>query len=445
MSGDVQQKLINTITDAAQPLEKKPGCYDSLLSKIGDSRFVLIGEASHGTHEFYQSRIEITQQLIKEKGFMAVSVEGDWPDAYRVNRYVQGMGSCDDYNEALSEFTRFPSWMWRNTTIPPFLKWLRGYNDSTASQNKIGFYGLDLYSLHSSMQAVIDYLMKIDPEAGYRARLRYSCFDHLLPDPQAYGYLTSVGMKKSCVKETVEQLFEIQQHALDYVKHDGIAVEDELFYATKNARVVKNAENYYRTMFEGHAASWNMRDHHMAETLNILAAHLEKRFKKPAKIIVWAHNSHVGDARATEMSERGEYNLGQLVREEYEMDAYLLGFSTYSGTVTAASDWDSPAECKFVNPALPNSYEDLFHQVNYDQFMLDLRGNKELLHYLHLPRLYRAIGVIYRPETERYSHYFFTRLPYQYDNIIHLDYTTAVQPLDITEAWKPRINYHDSP
>lgn len=437
MNKQVYQKLIDVITTAAEPLSKQADKYSSLLDKIGNSHFVLLGESSHGTHEFYQARIEITKQLIEKKGFMAVTIEGDWPDAYRIHRYLQGKANKEDWEQALGDFKRFPTWMWRNTTISSFLIWLRTYNDNLPSPvEKIGFYGLDLYSLYSSIQAVIDYLSKVDPEAAERARLRYTCFDHIKPDPQTYGYLTSIGIKKDCVKEAIEQLLELQYHAFDYVSRDGITAEEEYFYATQNARLVKNSESYYRSMFEGHVVSWNVRDQHMAETLNILSNHLENHFGKPAKIIVWAHNSHVGDARATEMSTQGEINIGQLVREQHEMDTYSIGFSTYQGSVTAASDWDAPAECKQINPGIEGSYEELFHHVNIDNFLLVLRGNAELEHYLNLPRLQRAIGVIYRPETERESHYFFTRLPYQFDSIIHFDQTTAVQPLDLNPEWR---------
>lgn len=432
MNEQVLEKLITVITDAAELVSTKEDKYASLLDKIGDSRFVLIGEATHGTQEFYQARIEITQQLIEKKNFMAVAIEGDWPDAYHIHRYIQGAGSKRNWEQALDDFKRFPTWMWRNATLVPFLKWLRNYNDHLPSPAaKIGFYGLDLYSLYSSMQAVINYLMIVDPEEANRARMRYACFDHVKLDPQNYGYLVSHGIKKPCIREAIEQLIELQHHAFEYVHLNGMAGEDEFFYATQNARLVKNAEKYYRSMFEGHVLSWNVRDQHMVETLNVLADHLENRFHKPAKIIVWAHNSHVGDARATEMNERGEVNIGQLVREYHDEDTYLIGFSTYQGTVTAASDWDAPAECKTVNPGLEGSYEELFHHIKYDNFMLDLRNNKELEHYLYIPRLQRTIGVIYRPETERASHYFFTRLPYQFDSIIHFDHTTAVQPLDV--------------
>lgn len=428
------QKLINIIDHDAQELLNQNNSYSTLLDIIGDARFVLIGEATHGTHEFYQARIEITQALIEKKNFMAVAIEGDWPDTYNIHRYLQGNGSKNDWQEALKKFTRFPTWMWRNKTLLPFLQWLRTYNDNLPTSQKVGFFGMDLYSLNTSMEAVINYLSTVDEEAAKHARIRYACFDHMKTDPQSYGYLTSMGMKKSCIKESVEQFLEMQHHAMDYVKQDGNK-NDEYFYATQNARLVKNAEHYYRSMFEGHVSSWNIRDQHMAETINVLADHLENRFNMPAKIIIWAHNSHIGDARATEVSERGEINIGQLAREQHDRDTYLIGFSTNYGSVTAASDWDNPAECKKINPGLEGSYEELFHQVSHKNFLLNLRNNKELEHYLHIPRLQRAIGVIYRPETERESHYFFTKLPYQFDSIIHFDKTTAVEPIDINPEW----------
>jgi erythromycin esterase-like protein len=432
MSLTPHQKLIDKLNEHIELLSENSHKYDSLLEKIGNARFVLIGEATHGTHEFYQARAEITQELITKKGFMAVAIEGDWPDVYRIHHYLQGFGNKENCSEALDGFKRFPRWMWRNKTLIPFFKWLRIYNENLViPTKKIGFYGLDLYSLNSSMQAVIDYLSKIDPEAAKRARTRYACFDHLSCDPQTYGFLASEGIKKSCMNEVIEQILELQHHAFEYVRRNGSA-EEEYFYAMQNARLVKDAETYYRSMFEGRIPSWNIRDSHMLETLNSIADHLETQFEVPAKIIVWAHNSHVGDARATEMSEKGEINIGQLVRDHHgATDTYLIGFSTYQGYVTAASDWDAPAEQKTINPGLEGSYEDLFHQLKFKNFLLDLNNyDDQLENYLQISRLQRAIGVIYRPETERYSHYFFTHLPYQFDSIIHLDQTSAVQPMD---------------
>ncbi|MDR3476759.1 MAG: erythromycin esterase family protein [Gammaproteobacteria bacterium] len=436
MTLDISQKIIGMLNDIAEPLSEDENQYSSLLDKIGESRFVLIGEATHGTHEFYQARANITQQLIMQKGFMAIAIEGDWPDTYRIHRYLQGKGDPGKSENALGEFKRFPKWMWRNTTVVSFLEWLRTYNDNLpSSSQKIGFYGLDLYSLHSSMEAVIHYLSVRDPEAAESARKRYACFDHLACDPQTYGYLTSQGLKKPCLDEAIEQILELQRHAFEYVKKD-VESEDEFFYAEQNARLVEDAETYYRGMYEGKISTWNIRDMHMLKTLSTLSEHLENKFNKPAKIIVWAHNSHVGDARATEMKERGEVNLGQLTREHLgSTETYLIGFSTYQGLVTAADDWGSPAKHKIIKPGMEGSYEALFHQLKHKNFILDLNHNKIIEHYLHLSRLQRAIGVIYRPETERYSHYFFTKLPYQFDCVIHFDKTTAVKPLDSHSEW----------
>ncbi|MGC1182350.1 erythromycin esterase family protein [Legionella sp.] len=427
MDKDAHQRLITTLDNTIEPLPES-GQYSSLLESIGDARIVMIGEATHGTQEFYQTRIEITQQLIKEKGFMAVAIEGDWPDAHRVHRFLQARSEDHNAAQSLDDFKRFPTWMWRNITIPPFLKWLREYNDKLPALHKVGFYGLDLYSLNTSMKAVVHYLQKVDPQAALEAKNRYACFDHMNVDPQMYAYLTSTRVKKSCIDEVIAELLEIQHQAFKYLNKDGLAAADDYFFASQNARLVKNSEAYYRSMFEGHIASWNIRDRHMVETLNLLADHLEHRFNKPAKIIVWAHNSHVGDARATEMGEQGEVNMGQLVREQHT-NTYSIGFSTYEGFVTAASNWDEPAERKKIVPGFAESYEELFHQLQYKNFILNLIGNEKLEHFLKIPRLQRAIGVIYRPETERLSHYFFTHLPYQFDSVIHMDKTTALQPL----------------
>ncbi len=438
MHSEVNEKIIALLNESVEPLFETDNKYSSLLDKIGDACFVLIGEASHGTHEFYQARAEITQQLMMKKGFMAVAIEGDWPDAYQVHRYLQGLGNKENWKQAFDGFVRFPTWMWRNKTLIPFFKWFREYNESLpSSAKKLGFYGLDLYSLNTSMQAVINYLIKIDPEAANRARERYSCFDHLGTDPQTYGYLTSEGLKKPCIKEAFDEVIELQHRAFEYVHQDGLS-EDEYFFAIQNARLVEDAEKYYRSMYEGRVSSWNVRDTHMLKTLNTLSDHLERKFLKPAKIVVWAHNSHVGDAAATEMGSKGEVNLGQLVREHHgDINTFLLGFSTYEGTVAAADDWDCPAKHKRVNPGMKGSYEELFHLLKHKNFLLDLRKNKELEHYFKIPRLQRAIGVIYRPDTERHSHYFFTQLTNQFDAIIHFDKTTALEPLDKNAEWDP--------
>jgi erythromycin esterase-like protein len=438
MSDAVSFNLSNAIREAAHPLTGASTDYDPLMRLVDDARFVLLGEASHGTHEFYRERAQITKRLIKEKGFTAVAVEADWPDAYRVNRYVRGRGGDAEAVDALSGFKRFPTWMWRNADVLDFVGWLRAHNDTFSSdQGKVGFYGLDLYSLHSSMDAVLSYLDKIDPQAARRARQRYSCFDHFGEDTQSYGYVAGLGLTESCEGEVVNQLIELRRRAAEYASRDGHVAEDEFFFAEQNARLVKNAEQYYRSMFRGRVSSWNLRDQHMAETLDALVAHLEKQGQQP-KVVVWEHNSHLGDARATQMGEAGEWNVGQLVRERHGSEAALVGFTTYSGTVTAASDWDAPAERKRVRAALPESYEALFHQVGVPRFLLALRDGGPAVKSLEEPRLERAIGVIYRPETERQSHYFYARLPHQFDAVLHFDETRAVEPLERTARWQAR-------
>src|SRR2546423_1541034 len=422
------------IREHGQELRGSLHDYDSLVELAGNSRFALLGEASHGTHDFYPTRAEITKRLIEEKGFCAVAVEADWPDAYRVNRYVQGPSNDADAGEALGSCQRCPTWMWRNSEVVEFVGWLREYNDHLpAGRRKVGFYGLDLYSLHASARAVLDFLDKVDPEAARRARYRYSCFEHFGEDIQSYGYAASFGLSKICEDEVVGQLVEMTRRAADLASRDGKVDPDAFFMAQQNARLVKNAERYYRSMFASRDESWNLRDQHMVEMLDELVKHLGG---PSTKAVVWAHNSHLGDARATEMGRGGELNVGQLVRQRHKQDAALVGFTTYEGTVTAASQWDAPAERKRVRPALSGSYEEVFHSTGVPNFLLLLRGAEFLAGTLNQDLLERAIGVIYRPESERASHYFHARLAQQFDAVIHLDHTRAVEPLERTSRWE---------
>jgi erythromycin esterase-like protein/predicted phosphoribosyltransferase len=428
--------LIKALSETAYPLAGSARDYDPLVSRIGEARFALLGEASHGTHEFYSERAEITKRLITEKNFVAVAVEADWPDAYRLNRYVRGASDDVDAVEALADFRRFPTWMWRNEVVVEFIEWLRAYNDALPQgAEKVGFYGLDLYSLHASMKAVLRYLEKVDPEAATKARERYSCFDHFGEDTQVYGLMTRLNLSKSCEEEVVNQLIELQRRAGQFARSGGQLADDELFYAEQNARLVKNAEAYYRSVFLEEVSSWNLRDRHMAETLDALVTHLGRKGRR-AKLAVWEHNSHLGDARATEMGQRCELNVGQLTREKYGREAVLVGFTTHHGTVTAASDWGKPAERKRVRPALAGSYEALFHTTGRDRFLLIPNDSDAVAQQLSAPRLERAIGVIYRPETERQSHYFRARLTDQFDAVLHFDETRAVKPLETTAEWE---------
>jgi erythromycin esterase-like protein len=425
---------IETIRDQAVRLDGLTEAAGEILDLVAQARFVLIGEASHGTHEFYKYRAEITKRLITEKNFSAVAAEADFPDAYRVNRFVRGAGRDQTAEESLRDFQRFPLWMWRNTEILEFVEWLKNHNDQLSTNEKIGFYGIDLYSLHSSMEAVLKYLETIDRDAASRARYRYSCFEAFGEDAQHYGYAASFDLSKSCEDEAVNQLLDLRKRAFDYMNRDGFVARDEYFYAEQNARLVINAEEYYREMFRGRVSSWNLRDRHMTETLMALATHLETQ-KQPPKIVVWAHNSHLGDARATDMQRRGDWNVGQLVREQFPQETVNLGFTTFTGTVTATSNWDETAQLKKVREGLNNSFERLFHQVGIPNFFLNLRDEDTRKAFRDEKLLERAIGVIYRPETERVSHYFYADLPRQFDGVIHFDVTRALQPLDKVASW----------
>ncbi|MGZ5181235.1 MAG: erythromycin esterase family protein [Ramlibacter sp.] len=398
---------------------------DDLLRALGSRRLALLGEASHGTHEFYEVRARITQALIERHGFRAVVIEGDWPDAWRVNRWVRGLtgGSAHD---ALGGFERFPTWMWRNTVVLRFIAWLRRFNRDRAPWEQVGVYGMDLYSLFASVRAVLAYLDKADPEAALRARRRYACFDHFQQDLQAYGYAAGFGTGFSCEDAVVAQLTELLRTA----PADDEGDPDALFHAQQNARLVRNAEQYYRSMFRGRASSWNLRDLHMADTLQALSAHLQQRTGAAPRMAVWAHNSHLGDARATGMADQGEWNVGELMRKRWPDDTFLLGFTTYDGSVRAASEWDEPAQVKQVMPGLAGSWEALFHEVGRERFLLLPQDGDGLRQLLDQPLLERAIGVIYLPETERRSHYFSARIGAQFDAVIHIDRTRALDALD---------------
>jgi len=427
---------VSALRAAAHELTGDRRDYDPLLELIGEARIVLIGEASHGSHDFYRERARITKRLISERGFTAVAVEGDWPDAYRVNRYVRGGGVDRDAEEALRGFARFPTWMWRNADVLDFVGWLRSYNEGRHhTARKVGFYGLDLYSLGASMEAVIGYLDEQDPDAAVRARARYECLQPYSGESAAYGQAVLLGVSEPCRRGVIEQLVELRRRAGEYLARDGLAAEDEYFFAEQNAAIVTNAEEYYRTMFGDRAGSWNQRDRHMADTLDQLIAHLD-RHGGTAKAVVWAHNSHVGDARATEMARRGELNIGQLMRERHGRDAVSVGFTTYEGSVTAASDWGAEPERKRVRPALADSYEALLHTVGMPAFLLCPLASGDSGRSLSEPRLERAIGVIYRPETERQSHWFAANAARQYDALVHLDVTRAVEPLERTPRWE---------
>ena len=429
--------VVSAVAGAAIALDDERTGYDEVLARTRSARIVLIGEASHGTHEFQAERAAITRRLIEEQDFSAVAVEGDWADAARVDAFVRGRGDDANPVAALEGFKRFPTWMWRNADVVTFLAWLRHHNDSRRADARTGFYGLDLYSLFTSIEAVIAYLDTVDPQAARRARDRYACFDHFAEDTQTYGSAPA-GIAESCEPDVVAQLVELRRRAVEYASRDGQAAGDECFHAEQHARLALNAERYYRAMFRGRDMSWNLRDTHRADTLDSLIGHLRSRGRS-GKIVVWAHNSHLGDARATEMSVRGEINLGQLVRERYPGESVSIGFTTFDGTVTAASEWDAPAEHKDVRPAMRGSVEDVMHRTGLERFLLRLDDPR--VSALQAPLLERAIGLIYLPQTERMSHYFHARLASQFDLLIHVDRTRAIEPLEPLEPLEPSASW----
>ena len=391
-----------------------------LLERIGDAKVVLLGEASHGTAEFYCMRARITQELISRRGFTLLAVEADWPDACWIDRYVRHATEAPASGEP---FRRFPTWMWRNREVAEFVEWLREHNSVVEDPvRRTGFYGLDLYSMYSSIAAVLDYLDRVDPAAAQLARERYGCLAPWTADPAGYGRAALTARQHSCESHVIAMLSDLLNQRLDYARQDGERFMD----AVQNARLVANAERYYRAMYYGSVASWNLRDQHMFDTLAMLL-----QMRPEAKAVVWEHNSHVGDAAATEMGSRGEHNVGRLCRQAFGDAAYLVGFGTDHGTVAAAANWDEAMQVMRVRPAHPQSYERICHLTEVPAFILPLRepSRHEIREELIPSRLERAIGVIYRPDTELQSHYFQASLPHQFDEYVWLDATTAVTPL----------------
>lgn len=422
----------------AHRLTGREADFTPLLDRVGDAHLVLIGEASHGTHEFYRIRAEITKRLIREKGFAAIAVEGDWPDVSRVDRFVRGRGDDRDATSALGNFRVFPRWMWRNADVLDFIGWLRAFNDARETTHRVGIYGLDLYGLHASIATVLAVLRRVDPPAAIRAAEGYACFDHVAPGVDADGSAAALGLSESCEKAVVDRLVDRCRTSSDAARL-GATEREAIFTAEQNARVARGAEEYYRTMVRGGPAAWNLRNRHMADTIDALRTFLTDGATLP-KIVVWAHNAHLGDARWTEMSPMHEANVGQLVRAKYDTDAVLVGMTTYAGTVSAASRWNAGVERTRVVPALEGSCEHLLHSSGLGNLLLiprmDDPADEELNVVLDPPMLQRAIGLVYRPSTERFSHYCLARLARQFDAVLHYDVTRAVEPLDRTAAWE---------
>jgi erythromycin esterase len=410
------REIAHPLTDAAH--------LDPLLDLVGDARVVLLGEATHGTSEFYTWRTEISRRLIREKGFSFIAVEGDWPDCYRVNRYVKAYPeSGRSAEEVLHAFERWPTWMWANLEVVALCRWLREHNELVPRDRRVGFYGLDVYSLWESMHEVVRYLESVDPAAARDARRAYRCFEPYGERAEAYARATAL-VPTSCENEAVAMLRLLRERAVAY-REDG---PESFFSAEQNALVARNAELYYRTMVRGGAASWNVRDHHMVETLErLMALH-----GPSARAIVWEHNTHVGDARFTDMARAGMVNVGQLVRQAYgNDDVVIVGFGTHHGSVIAAEEWGAPMEAMEVPHARRDSYEAVLHHAGFPDFLLPFaeREAHPVVNDLREPRGHRAIGVVYQPELEVYGNYVPTILPERYDAFIYLDETRAVAPL----------------
>lgn len=414
--------IVDALREAVEPLPALDDpAFASAFDRFASARVVLLGEASHGTSEFYRARAAITQRLIEHHGFTIVAVEADWPDAAVIDRHVRKLPSRP---RQVPAFTRFPTWMWRNRDVDDFVAFLRRHNGSKPLAERVSFHGLDLYGMTASIAAVLAYLDRVDPAAAAEARARYACLTPWSRELAAYGRASLSKGYALCELPVTRALVDLLQKELRYAGRDG----EDFFDATQNARLVASAERYYRVMYYGSHESWNLRDRHMFETLQRVIAWAGPN----AKAVVWAHNSHIGDARFTDMgAERGELNIGQLCRQAYGSQAALIGFGTHSGTVAAASEWDAPMEIKAVRPSRPDSYEALCHEIGRERFLLDLRGGlkPDLREALSQPRLERYIGVIYRPETERWSHYSSASLPDQYDAFVWFDRTQAVVPV----------------
>ena len=417
-----EEALADRIAERAIVLHD-PGDLGPLLEMIGDSRYVLIGEASHGTSDFYRWRAELSRRLIAEQEFSFVAVEGDWPDCYDVNRFVKGFpDSGDSAYAVLHTFDRWPTWMWANRDVVEFATWLRQHNDRLPSEAQAGFYGLDVYSLYESMAEVVRYLERIDPEAARAARRAYACFEPYAGDVQEYARATAL-VPTSCEDEAVSILSALRRRAPEYAA-DG---REAYFNAEQNALVASGAELYYRTMVRGGPGSWNVRDHHMVDTLERLM-----RFHGPfARGIVWEHNTHIGDARFTDMARAGMVNVGQLVRQRHgEEGVVLIGFGTHGGTVIAAEEWGAPMRRMPVPEARADSYEGVMHRCEPANFLLLFDGSDDGgISGLDTVRGHRAIGVVYEPTHERWGNYVPTILPRRYDAFIYLDRTEALDPL----------------
>jgi erythromycin esterase-like protein len=414
---------VDAVRHAAIALRSQPTDYDALVASIGDSTRILLGESTHGTQEYYRERARITLRLVRERGVSAVAIEGDWSPTSRVNRYVRGLGSDRSSREALRGFTRFPRWMWSNAQFAEFVEQLRAHNLTLPAEQRVGLYGMDVYDLFDAADAVVDGLQRVDRAAARRVRSHYRCFGSYGRNTYTYGAAVR-SARKSCQAQAAAALAEVRRLPLPCAPQAAEAHFD----LVRAAASVVAAEEYFRATYGGENA-WNLRDRRMVDTVETVAEHQQRLIGRPAKVVIWSHNSHTGDARATDAAKRGELNIGQLMKQRHGPQTYLVGFFTHGGTVLAASQWDQPGLRQRLRPALPESHSGLFHRTGTAALLLVVRGNAELERRLAAPMLQRAVGVVYVPNAERRAHYFSAVLPRQFDAAIYFDQTEAVRPL----------------
>lgn len=409
--------------EAAVPLTGANGDYDPLLQAIGDARFVLLGESTHGTEEFYRERGRISERLVRERGFNAILIEGDWSPAFRINRYVRGIGGDRNADQALSGFTNFPQWMWPNTAFRDFVERLRAYNLTQPVERRVGVYGMDVYDLFEAQEAVLAYLARTDSAAASRARSNYRCFAPYGKNTARYGEAARRA-SRSCREEAAAVLADLRRIPRPA---DPVGAEEH-FAARRSAASVAQGEEYFRTVYAGSMA-WNVRDQHMANNVEETAQHIASLHGGQGRVVVWSHNTHSGDARATFAARQGELNLGQLLRQRHGDDAFLIGFITHIGQVRAAPEWGAAARVYDLKPSIPGSYADILRQAGMPAFSLALRANRAAAAALGQERLQRAVGVVYTPASERQSHYFGAQLTQQFDGIVFIERSSAVRPI----------------
>jgi erythromycin esterase-like protein len=417
------RETVAIIKAAARPITGAPSDHDPLIAASAGAARILLGESTHGTHEYYADRGRLTMRLIREAGVNAVAIEGDWSQTQRLNLYVRGLGSDRSADQALRGYTRFPRWMWPNRPFRDFVEQLRAFNLTRSTEQRVGLYGMDVYDLYEAADRVQSYLRTSAPAALRAARSSYGCFAAYHRNTHTYG-VAAASPGRSCRKEAAAVAAQVRALPIPA----GAAAAEAHFDAIRSAESVVAAEEYFRITYTG-ANAWNARDQRMARTVEEIAAHVQRLSGRPGKIVMWSHNTHSGDARATQAGRQGELNLGQLMKQQHGARAFSVGYFSYAGEVFAASQWDRPGKVYRMRDALPGSFSNLFHQTGIPAFLLLMPRGSPIAQALGRSRLERAIGVIYVPDREREAHYFDAVLPEQFDAAIYYDRTSAVQPI----------------